>query len=155
MTRSPIPGLLLALLLAVSLAGCKSASGEGKDVFKEGQALVEAGQYEQAIPVLRGYLTDSPRGEKAAKAGLFLAKAQMALQRWPDARATLDKVIAEHPGTLEAHKCRYKLGLVSLFSGDRADALKRFADMADHPDGSLASDAAAMRKWLEQGGAAK
>ena len=142
--------IMAAILLAVGLsAGCGEVWESKGSGFVSGRELVTQGRYADAIPLLRGYIQDHPSGKHASRAHFFIAKAQIGLGDLTAARAAFLETIGRHPESLEAHKSRYKLGMIDFWEGDRAAARKRFAGLADRPDGSLAPEAKAMLDFLD------
>lgn len=145
--------LLLSCLFA---AGCNSGRNASPNSdFDQGRSLVVAGKYAEAIPVLRRYLKEDPQGKHASRAGLFLGKAHLALGDIEAARQAFDDTHRNYPDSLESHKSKYKLAMISLLSGDRQDALERFQQLAQAPDGPLAAEATAMAEFLRQQPAAE
>ena len=137
-------------LLAVGLAaGCGDGWESRGNGFVSGRELVTQGRYADALPLLQGYLRDHPSGKHASRAHFFIAKAYIGLGNPAAARAAFQETIRQHAESLEAHKSRYKLGMIDFWEGDRAAARKRFAGLADRPDGPLAPEAGAMRDFLD------
>ncbi len=156
--RPAMPGgvnrcVLLSFVFLAALTGCgkAGASAASKENFT-GRQLVIEGKYKEAIPVLEAYLRENPKGKYASRSGLFLGKAHLALGQMVEAEKAFADTAAKQPATLEAHKCRYKLAMVSLIRGDREDALKRFDELANRPDGPLAPEAKAMGDYLREQG---
>ncbi len=129
------------------LFGCNS---NPEDHFAIGRSYVTQGQYEQAIPILKQYLQQHPDGPHSSRAGLFLGKAYMGLGDLAEAKRAFQRTVREYPDSLEAHKCRYKLALVDVFQSRPQEARKRFQQLADHPDGPLAPEAASWQRFLVQ-----
>ena len=145
--------VLFSSVLLAALMGCGKARAPAapKENFT-GRQLVIEGKYKEAIPELEAYLRDNPKGKFASRSGLFLGKAHLALGQMDEAEKAFADTAAKHPGTLEAHKCRYKLALVAFFRGDLHNALKRFDELANRPDGPLAPEAKAMGDYLREKG---
>ena len=135
---------------ALTLIGLTAATGceRAEDRFPAARALVTRGAYEEAIPDLRQYLKDNPQGKNASRARLFLGKAYMGLGRLDQARIAFAETIEKHPGSLEAHKSRYKLAVIDLLEDKEVEAARRFERLAQQPDGPLAPEATAMAAHL-------
>lgn len=102
MSLPPVRPLLIAALLALNLAGCAGKS------LKEGRALIAAGQAEAGVTRLRAGLAEEPDNielratyhtQRERLTGELLTRAQLELdaERFDDAEATLQKVLALHP----------------------------------------------------------
>ena len=137
MSRASIAGLIALL------CGCGAAAPT--DDFEAIREEVCAGRYEAAIPKLKAY-----RGPEESRAGLFLGKAYAATGDYAAARAAWEAVVRNHPGSLEDHKCRYKLAWLSFIEGDEAEALASFESLASEPDGPLAAEATAFAAYLRE-----
>lgn len=147
--RLALGAVLLAGSMLVTLPGCQQPNKPQKDQqFQAARQLVVDGKYQQAVPPLEKYIDQKPHHKNASRAGLFLFKAHLAQGQFDEATKWCEWTIREHPATLEAHKCRYKLAVLSLVQGKHDDAQQRFADLAKNPDGPLAAEAAAMEKFL-------
>jgi len=107
--------------------------------------------YEQAIPILQAYLKQRLQGKHASRAGLFLGKAFLGLGRLEEAKAAFRATVRDHPGSLEDHKCRYKLAVVAMLSGETQEAIRLFGELARNPDGPLVAEATVMQKFLLEG----
>ena len=148
-TRVPVATVLTVFSLLVAILGCQRPANAQKDQqFQDARQLVLDGKYQAAVPALEKYIDRKPKHKNASRAGLFLFKAHVAQDQFDDAAKWCEWTIREHPASLEAHKCRYKLAVLSLVQGKQEDAQKRFAQMAKNPDGPLAAEAAAMEKFL-------
>ncbi|QDU95841.1 tetratricopeptide repeat protein [Lignipirellula cremea] len=143
--------LALVVLPLVVLVGCRLQAGDdpAQDDFHQGRTLVTGGKYALAIPLLTKFLAEHPQHQNASRAGLFLGKAHLGLGDYPAARIAFNDTVKNYPATLEGHKSRYKLALLSLLEGDRDQALAQFKTLAENPDGSLAPEAAAMVRYLQ------
>jgi len=144
----------LAWVTLATSAGCHragAAAGGDQDDFHNGRTLVCEGKYREAIAPLEKYQREQPRGKNASRAGLFLGKAHLALEDHAAARQAFDATIKDYPDSLEAHKCRYKLGLLDLLEGKDDEALVRFEALANQPDGPLAAEALAWTRHLKAG----
>lgn len=130
--------------------GCDTiVTNNGNKLFHEGRSLVVNGHYSDAIPVLSKYMRLHPSGKHASRAGLFLGKAYLALGDSAKAAETWSLTVKNYPTTLEGHKCRYKLALLFMLTGDKDKAIEAFGKLADSPDGPLAPEATAMRTYLQ------
>jgi TolA-binding protein len=122
--------------------------GRERSLFSEGRLLVTDGHYQEAIGALRGYLGEYPDGSYGSRARFFVAKAYLGLGQLALARVEFQTTIKIYPESLEAHKSRYKLGMIDLWEGKRRQAHLRFQELAEAPDGPLAPEAAAMSNYL-------
>lgn len=142
--RSWILGVLLAACLISS--GCNRSGKNSKfDTLRE---LVIAGRFEEAIPRLQMFLRKYPDSPNASRAGLFLGKAHLGRGNLAKAAEAFNATIADYPESLEAHKSRYKLGLIALLRDDREQAEQIFDELAQACDGPLAPEAMAMCVYL-------
>ncbi len=123
-------------------------AGTEADLFQKGRTYVTRGQFQQAISVLDNYLEKYADGRYASRARFFLAKAYLGLGDMESAKSEFALTVRRYPGSLEAHKSRYKMALIDLWQGKRASALEQFQDLADHPDGPLTPEAKAMVLFL-------
>ncbi len=123
--------------------------GETRGPFGKGRQAVTEGRYQDAARLLDKYLADYPSGRNTSRAHFFLAKAQLGLGNVQRARGTFEYVIATYPDSLEAHKSRYKLGLMDLTEGKLPDARRRFAELVRSPNGPLVPEAKMMQDYLE------
>jgi TolA-binding protein len=145
-----ILGVSLAVAILVCPVGCQQRGGRrGDPQFQQARQLAVDGKYDQAIASLQEYVRQNPNSENASRAGLFLFKAHFAQAEFPEAAEWCRWTIRVHPTSLEAHKCRYKLAVLSLVQGDTQEAIKLFDALAEAPDGPLAAEATAMRDYLE------
>jgi TolA-binding protein len=142
--------LCLVCALLIAAGGCREKDRGEQALFLNGRALVTQGRYQQAIPVLERYLAEFSGGSYASRAGLFLGKSHLGLDDLEAAELAFQQTLRNYPQSLEAHKSRYKLALIALLRGDRDDALRRFGELADAPDGPLAPEAAAVRRHLQR-----
>lgn len=143
--------LLLAVACLIAAAGinCDSiAPKQGNKLFHEGRGLVISGNYSAAIPVLSKYMHLHPSGKHASRAGLFLGKAYLGLGDTTKAAEIWNLTVKNYPATLEGHKCRYKLAMLLMLTGEKDQAIAAFGKLATSPDGPLAPEAEAMRKFL-------
>ncbi len=139
-----------ATLLAVALIVLACGETERRERFIDGRRLVTEGRYEEALPLLESYLTSAPSGRHASRARFFVAKAFLGLGELDRAAAEFETVVRDYPDSLEAHKSRYKLALLALLAGREEEARRRFAELAESPDGPLAPEARAMSDHLER-----
>ena len=141
---------LLVLLIPCAL-GCRQPAANDtvkSDDFHRGRTLVTQGKYKEAIPLLQKFIKEQPHHQNASRAGLFLGKLQMGLGDYDMAKVEFEFTIREYPTSLEAHKSRYKLAVIAMLQGDDDDAIKRFAELSEKPDGPLVPEAAAMVRFL-------
>lgn len=138
-----------ALLLFAAVWAVRAGAGSAKnDLFLEARELVTRGDYSLAAPLLEQYLKEHPGGEHASRAGLFLGKARLGLGQHDRAREAWELTRRDYAATLEGHKARYKLALLSMLEGDPETARAAFQAMADQPDGPLAPEAGALAHYL-------
>ena len=141
-----------AVGFSVVFSACSRDERGGNTSFHRGRDLVRSGQYEEAIAPLTQYLEQHHDGEHASRAGLYLGKAHVALGDFDGAREAWGRTVRDYPGSLEEHKCRYKLAYLAFIEGDDADAYAQFSVLADNPDGPLAAEATAFRDCLDRRG---
>src|SRR6266567_726778 len=109
------------------------------NILQEGMIAVEDGRYEEAIPLLKRVLDDSPL-ITAAQMQLGIALAKM--KRYPEAIVALRKSLEQLPDSVQA---QYELGLALYETGAWRDSVPYFEFVAKKrpkwPDGqySLAS----------------
>ena len=137
--------LAIALTAVTILSGCTSSTPSG---FQSGRQLLVAGRFSEALPVLEGYLRSSPDGRDASRAAFFIGKAYLGLGRLDEAQNAFERTVQDYGKTLEGHKAGYKLAQVFLLKGNRSEALRRFQDMSDFPDGPLVAEATAFAAYL-------
>jgi TolA-binding protein len=135
--RTVIPLISLMILI-----GCGQHSSSGE--FESIRQIVCQGRFADAIPKLKAY-----EGQHQSRAGLFLGKAHLGLGDLEAARQTFTATVRDFPDSLEAHKCRYKLALLSLLKGDSAAARVQFAELSNEANGPLVAEAKAMAEYLE------
>ncbi len=116
--------------------------------FGKGRSFVTHGEYDRGLKYLTTYDSRFPRGRNSARAGLFTGKAYLAKGNLKNARIAWRKVIKKHPETLEAHKCRYKMGLTYLIDGNNREALKFFKEVVSRKNGPLVPEAEAMLTFI-------
>ena len=154
MDRRDVAVAVLMVLLSIALVGSITcgdpdvARDDAIGSFGKGRLAVARGDYEAAIPLLREYLRKYPNGRNASRAQFFLGKAYIGLGRLSEAAIEFDATVRNYPGTLEAHKSRYKLAMIAYWQGDSIEARRRFEKLADNPDGTLAPEARAMAEYL-------
>ncbi len=85
---------------------------------------------------MRKIVEREPRGKFSSRAGLFLFKACVAQDRLDDAKRWGQWTIEHHPRSLEAHKCQYKLAMVTMMEGKPGAARERFEALGDNPSGT-------------------
>ena len=134
--------LCFTLFAFVLLTGCGQQSSPNQ--FESIRQIVCEGRYAEAIPKLEAY-----DGRHRSRAGLFLSKAQMGLGDMNKARQVFDDTIRNCPDSLEAHKCRYKLALLSMLQGNAQSAKKQFFALSTKPNGPLAAESRAMAEFIQ------
>lgn len=123
----------------IALVGCNPADKSPE--FEPLRKLVISGQYEKAITQLEAYLAAHPRGKHASRAGLFLFKANFASSQYAEARKWCEWTIQQHPESLEARKCEFKLGLILIAQEDLEGALSQFEMVASSTRNPLRTEA--------------
>src|SRR4029077_4801080 len=94
------------------------------NVLQEGMIDIEDGRYEEAIPLLKHVLEDSPLVTAAQlQLGIALSKTQ----RYPEAIAALRKAIEQLPDSIQA---QYELGLALYETGAWRDSVPYFEFVA-------------------------
>ncbi len=147
--KSFLPLVLITCLIAIAGINCGAiAPKQGNKLFHQGREFVVTGKYSAAVPVLSKYMHLHPSGKHASRAGLFLGKAYLALGNTAKAGEIWSLTVKNYPDSLEGHKCRYKLAFLYMLTGEGDKAIDAFGQLADSPDGPLAPEALAMRKFL-------
>ena len=144
------PRIMIVVGLLAAVSSCQQQKRrEGDADFKGARQLAVDGNYAAAGKAFQKYVDEKPQGRDASRAGLFLFKVHFSEGNFKEAASWCEWTMRNHPASLEAHKCRYKLALISLVQGDTQDAIARFGTLADQPDGPLAAEATAMRRFLQ------
>ncbi|MDM8551670.1 tetratricopeptide repeat protein [Desulfobacterales bacterium HSG2] len=143
----------ICILVTVTTIHCSEKgrdrqSRKEKGLFGKGRTLVTQGKYQEAIPLLQKYLKKHSAGPNASRAQFFIGKAYIGLGNPDYAGAAFEATIQKYPRTLEAHKSFYKLGMIDFWQGRTDKARRRFAVLAQTPDGPMAPEAAAMYNYL-------
>jgi arylsulfatase A-like enzyme/thioredoxin-like negative regulator of GroEL len=94
------------------------------NILHEGMIAVEDGRYEEAIPLLRHVLEDSP---SISAAQLQLGVALARVKHYPEAAAVLRKALELMPDSVQAH---YELGLALFETGAWQDSVPYFEFVA-------------------------
>jgi len=94
------------------------------NILQEGMIDIEDGRYEEAIPLLKQVLADSPL---VTAAQLQLGIAFSKVQRYPEAIAALRKAIEQLPDSVQA---QYELGLALYQTGAWRDSVPYFEFVA-------------------------
>lgn len=96
-----------------------------------GEAFLAAGQSQEAQEVYQKLLKDSRAAPFYPLVGLRLGQVQLRLGRWEEARASLEGVVSQVPGSPEAVQAKELLGAEAFYFsvqvgafGSRANALK-------------------------------
>ena len=94
------------------------------NILQDGMIAVEDGRYEEAIPLLKHVLEDSPLVTAAQlQLGIALSK----VKRYPEAIAALRKAVEQSPDSVQA---QYELGLALYESGAWQDSVPFFEFVA-------------------------
>jgi choline-sulfatase len=97
---------------------------EISNILQDGMIAVEDGRYEEAIPLLKHVLDDSPLVTAAQlQLGIALSK----VKRYPEAIAALRKAVEQTPDSVQA---QYELGLALYESGAWRDSVPFFEFVA-------------------------
>jgi len=133
-------GLLTVCVFALALsAGCEKPRKSSN--FDQARRLVLQGQYDAAISSLEEQIKLKRDSRHASRAGLFLFKANFAKGNYEEAKKWCQWTIDEHPESLEATKCKFKLGLVLMAQEAYPEALQRFETIAASTDNPLRPEA--------------
>jgi TolA-binding protein len=147
-------GLCLGLIIGYGyynyFAGPPHAENKTKGPFGKGREAVCSGAYDQGLSFLEEYFHNYPNGRNAARAGLFRGKALLAKGEYEKSESAWKEVIHSYPNSLEAHKCKYKLGLIHIFTGDTLSALQQFQSVRSEKNGPLTAEAEAFVRWLSK-----
>ena len=131
--------------LMVFVSGCEPAKSNR---FAAMRNLVIQAKYDQAIGSLQDYVSQSPAEPNASRAGLFLFKAYFAKGNFDAAKKWCDWTIANHPTSLEAQKCEFKIGLILLVRNQSQQAIKHFRKIAAS-ESPLRPEATSMVNYLK------
>jgi arylsulfatase A-like enzyme len=94
------------------------------NILQDGMIAIEDGRYEEAIPLLKHVLDDSPLVTAAQlQLGIALSK----LKRYPEAIAALRKAVEQLPDSVQA---QYELGLALYETGAWRDSVPYFEFVA-------------------------
>jgi arylsulfatase A-like enzyme/Flp pilus assembly protein TadD len=94
------------------------------NILQDGMIAIEDGRYEEAIPLLKHVLEDSPLVTMAQlQLGIALSK----VKRYPEAIAALRKAVEQVPDSVQA---KYELGLALFETGAWADSVPFFEFVA-------------------------
>jgi predicted Zn-dependent protease len=94
------------------------------NILQDGMIDIEDGRYEEAIPLLKHVLEDSPLVTAAQlQLGIALSK----VKRYPEAIAALRKAVEQVPDSVQA---QYELGLALFETGALADSVPFFEFVA-------------------------
>ncbi len=143
-----VRGLILLLLL-VSIGGCERKKPVNTQ-FAAGRTALMQGRYDESIETFQAYLQAHPTGDQASRAAFFIGKAQLGQGRLDKAREQFEYTVKTYSDSEEARKSLYKLAMVSLLQGDRDHAKRQLQQLADHPNCTLAPEAAAMLRFVSQ-----
>lgn len=150
MKRTRMTGLASLTALLLLTCACGNPKVKPKEEFQSLRLQVIAGEYDKAIPQLESFIKENPNSKNASRAGLFLFKAYFAKNQLSDAGKWCQWTIKNHPNSLEAHKCRYKLALISLVSGNSAKTKSELKLVADDTDNPLSPEASRLLKFLDE-----
>lgn len=112
--------------LAKSLPELSSADHRAEAEFVIGASHFEQGRAGDAIQHLSGSLQAQPKWRQADETLIFLSRAQKGAGQLPEARATIEKMLAEFPGSKLLDQAQYRLGEYLDALGDYAGAVKAY-----------------------------
>ena len=144
-----VAAVMIATCFICGASGCDRANKRRSPEFEAIRSLVTSGKYTEAKPKLEVFLKEKPEHPDASRAGLFLGKVNLALGDMDAAKKAFEMTATKYSGSLEDHKSRYKLAVIAMLEGNKEDAILRFGALADKPDGPLAAESMAMRKYLQ------
>lgn len=139
---------LVAVTLSLGAGSCRGAEASGDDFHRGRQAVIE-GRFDEALPLLRGYLKAKPSGKHASRAALHEGKALLGAGRYAEAEQAFERCRTQYGHTLEGHKCEYKLALVAMLSGKKDLAKQRFGALAGSAKGPYTPESKAMVRYLK------
>ncbi len=139
---------LLAAVFLLSLVGCESAN-DGSATFYQARQRLMRGEFAEADKQFTQFQSDHPTHSLASRAAFLQAKAQLGLGNLKLAESGFQETIRKYPQSEEAHKSRYKIALIALLRGQRADAAAKFQQIVDRKSGTLVPEAAAMLRMLQ------
>ena len=131
------------------LAKSPAAGGVGANAqFLVAQGLIEAKQFEQAVPALEGYLSTHPDGDEAdfALAQLILAKAS--LDDRPGASKTLDQLAERFPKSPNLAASRLRVAELNAKAKDYDHAIEQYKLAAESGDTAIVSRAKLALGWV-------
>ncbi len=112
------------------------------DPFLRGEINLSAKAYLPAISAFEHFLEKSPHAARAGEAWLGIARSLMGLERWPDARLAVDRVLTDFPNCVcfgEAWLARARIASEESVPAEGRRIYRTFA--AAHPDDPLAPQA--------------
>lgn len=132
----------------VLLAGCQARQDRAA-LFHNARGELMRGAYARAASEFERFLERFPDHALASRASFLLAKCHLGLNNYNVATRQFEATIREFPESEEAHKSRYKLGVIAMLSNFREAALQHFRPLVEQPDGVLAPEATALVRFLE------
>ena len=146
---NPFQCRLLAAVCGLLLFVCGCEQPVKTNRFAAMRELVIQGQYDEAIESLEAEVSQSPTGPHASRAGLFLFKSYFAKGDFEEAKKWCDWTIRNHPNSLEARKCEFKIGLILLVQDQHQQALEQFQAIAASAGNPLRPEATSLVEYLE------
>ena len=101
--------------MSESLAYKKDAAHSARATYHLSRALSELGRQREAIPMLMQLAEASPDKEVMDEATLLLAKAQIDIQAWNDAKGTLRSFVRRFPTSPRINDARAQLADLQLY----------------------------------------
>ncbi|MEM6793803.1 MAG: tetratricopeptide repeat protein [Acidobacteriota bacterium] len=102
LSRRPLAGLLIALCVAGTAASASAQDAAAARLFNEAERLADSGDIRAALGEYQLLDRQFPNDRLASAALLASARIQRALGEERGARDAIDKLLTEHPRTLEA-----------------------------------------------------
>ncbi len=97
-----------------------------------GSSQAELGRFDEALKSLQAALQAGPKWRQADETLLALAYAQHQLKQTDQAKATLQKLIADFPQSQVLDRAHYRLGEYAFATGDLRIAAAEYQQVLDH-----------------------
>ncbi len=112
------------------------------DSFLQGEINLFANAYAPAISAFEYFLEKSPHAARAGEAWLGIARSLMGLERWPDARLAVDRVLTDFPNCVCFGEAWLARAHIASEEGAPAAGRRIYRTFATaHPDDPLAPQA--------------
>lgn len=144
MTRRPPSASGRALALALALVGataCAPVIGEAYlNAVSAGERAYGAGRFEEAARAFDDAAGKATRVKDRDEARLLHARALQRAERWPEARASYERLVRESPEGPRTARARFEIADLALAHGDPQQGFALLADaVRRHPDHGLAA----------------